>query len=412
MSSLSRPQAAVASAVALRPARARPQSLFRNVFLLLIFTISLVPAIATVWSGARSAPDSLEMRPLAGRWFDFNFPDLLEMRPLAPLPTHWEGRWFDFDKNYRNFEKGYSDHLGLRNLMIRTKNELDFRLFNSSRRVYFGKKDELYGHNMSDLELPTTESFLAQPANAEAVYQGMVKLAAQLQAQGTTMVLMTPVSKQYFTQDRIPFFMPRIQQPSHFMQLYQRFQQTPALHFINVYGILAQSQGKFPIFFRQDFHWTDLTALTVAAETTNRIASLEGLPPAWRHQLSYHEEPFNGSEARFAARLTTKLPLEPQLDKTWQDVHQLTMMDARQTGFESISDTVSDRGLLPPTCLYGNSFSDGLARAGLADHYQQFIRLDRAMGLKEAPALIRGRCKYLIVQVLDSAPGSWFSLTQ
>lgn len=360
----------------------------------MIFVISLVPAVATIHAGANSAAD------------------LLEMRPLAPLPTHWEGRWFDFDKNYRNFEKGYSDHLGLRSLMIRAKNELDFRLFNSSRRVYFGKHDEIYGHNISDIELPATEDLLSDPAKAELVYQGMEKVAARLKAQGTTLVLIMPMSKQYFTQDRIPRFMPRIQLPSHFMQLYRRFEQAPEFQFIDVYGILQASQGKFPIFYRQDFHWTDLSAMKVAEETVNRIARMEGRPPAWSHELAYHDEAFEGSEARFAALLSSKPQFEPQLTKTWQDVHQVNPMDVRQTGFESMTDIVSGRGLLPSTCLFGNSFSDGMVRAGLTDHFEQVIRLDRGMGIADTPPLIRGRCKYLIAQLLDSSAGAWLALSQ
>ncbi|MQA20425.1 alginate O-acetyltransferase AlgX-related protein [Rugamonas rivuli] len=390
----SSPLAQTAAAAVARPARPRRLRPFRVLFVLLIFAVSLIPAIATIDNGAKSAPD------------------LVEMRPLAPLPTHWEGRWYDFDKNYRNFEKGYSDHLGLRSLMIRTKNELDLRLFHTSRRVYFGKQGEMYGRSISDIELPATETLLAVPTNAELVYQGMAKVAAQLKAQGTTMILMTPMSKQYFTQDRIPFFLPRIQQPSHFMQLYRRFEQTPEFHFVDVYGILAASQGKFPIFYRQDFHWTDLTALKVAEQATNRIASLEGRGPAWSHPLAYHTEAFDGSEARFAAVLSNGVQMEPQLTKTWQDVHQVQTMDARKTGFESITDTVGGRGLLPATCLFGNSFSDGMMRAGLADHFEQFIRLDRAMMLKDTPPLIRGRCKYMIVQVLDNSAGAWLSLAE
>jgi len=394
MSSSSLQQAVAASETVSPPARPRRRRPFRTCFILLFFAISLVPAIATVWQGARGATD------------------LLEMRPLAPLPTHWEGRWYDFDKNYRGFEKGYSDHIGLRSLMIRTKNELDYRLFNSSRRVYFGKQNELYGRTMSDVELRATEDYLGDAGRIEAVYQGMLRLQQQLQAEGITMVLMTPMSKQYFTKDRIPFFMPRIQEPSHFMQLYRHFEQTPALHFIDVYRILTESQGKFPIFYRQDFHWTDLTAMTVAAAATDRIASLEGRAPAWRHPLTYHDELFDGSEARFAAVLSNKLPMEPQLTKTWQDVHQVTPMDSRQTRFEAITDSVTGRDLLPPVCLYGNSFSDGLMRAGLADHYEQLVRVDRTLELKYVPDLIRGRCKYLIVQVLDSSAGAWLGLSQ
>ncbi|MYN20219.1 hypothetical protein GTP81_26085 [Rugamonas sp. FT107W] len=392
MISSSIPPAAAASATAARPARTRRP--LRTAFVLLIFAISLVPAIATIWTGASSASD------------------LLEMRPLAPLPTHWEGRWFDFDKNYRNFEKGYSDHLGLRSLMVRTKNELDFRLFNSSRRVYFGKQDEIYGHKISDIELPATEHALDTPAKAEAVYSAIRQLAARLEAQGTTLVLLTPISKQYFTQDRIPRFMPRLPQQSHFMQLYRRFQQTPEFHFVDVQGIMAASQGKFPLFFRQDFHWTDLSALKVAEAATNTIASLEGLPPAWRHELAYHDEAFEGSESRFAGLLSSKPLQEPMLTKTWQDVHQTTPMDAHQTGFEFITDSVKGRGLLPPTCLYGNSFGDGMTRAGLQDHFEQFLRLDREMFILDTPQATRGRCKYLIVQMLDSSAGIWIELAK
>ncbi|GJI88094.1 alginate O-acetyltransferase AlgX-related protein [Duganella hordei] len=371
----------------------------RAAFVLLIFAISLVPAIVTF--GA--VPD--QYIPV--------YPELIEMRPLAQLPTHWEGRWFNFDKNYRNFEKGFSDHLGLRNLMVRTKNEIDFRLFDSSRRVYFGKKGELYGRSISDIELPAVEGFLANPVAAEAVYQGMTKLSARLKAQGVTMVLMTPVSKQYFTQDRIPFFLPRVEQPSNFMKLYRRLEGTPDFNFVDVYGILTASQGKFPIFYRQDFHWTDLTAMQVAAEATNRIARMENLPPAWRHEMTHHDEPFVGSEARFAARLDAdEVVLEPKLTKTWQDVHRITEMDAGKTGIEFVTDKVTGRGLLPPTCMYGNSFSDGMLRAGLTDHFEQFTKLNRALPPQDAPALIRGRCKYLIVQVLDNSAGIWLSLTQ
>ncbi|GJI88093.1 alginate O-acetyltransferase AlgX-related protein [Duganella hordei] len=375
-----------------------PRAAARAVFVLFVFAVSILPAVAT-------------LQPVADRLTP-GLPELIEMRPLAPLPTHWEGRWLDIDKNYRNFEKGFADHLGLRNLMVRTKNEIDFRLFKTSRRVYFGRKGELYGRSLADLELPNTEKMLSDPAVAAAVYQGMMNFSERLKAQGVTLVLLAPMDKQYFTQDRIPLFMPRMPQSSHFMQLYHRFQQAPGLQFVDVYGILAASQARFPIYYRQDFHWTDLSAMTVAAEVTNRIARLEGLPPAWRHELAYHDEPYAGSETRFAARLITTLPTEPQLTKTWQDVHQVIQMDPGKSGFESVTDTVSDRGLLPAACLFGNSFSDGMMRAGLGDHFEQFTRLDRAMRLPDAPALINGRCKYLIVQVLDNTVETWRSMSQ
>ncbi|MBP1207750.1 alginate O-acetyltransferase complex protein AlgJ [Duganella sp. 1411] len=401
MSSIPLPQAT--ASVALRSGGTR---LPRALFVLLVFVISIVPAI-------------LSYAPLSAR-LEQAFPELasrysplMEMRPLAPWPTGWEGRWFDFDKNYRRFENGFSDHLGLRSLMVRTKNEIDFRLFGSSRRVYFGKQGELYGRSISDIELPATENFLANPASADAVYNGMARLSAQLRAQGTTMVLVTPVSKQYFTQDRIPFFLPRLKMESNFMKLYRRFERTPEFNFVDVYGILKQSQDKFQIFYHNDFHWTDLSAMQVAADVTNRIARMEKSSAVWGHRMEVHEAPFFGSEARFAARLdAVESEPSPQLTKTWQDVHRVTEMNAKQTGYEFITDTVAERGLLPATCMFGNSFGDGMVRAGLADHFEQFVKLDRAVQLQRLPELTKGRCKYLIVQVLDNEAGAWLSLSK
>lgn len=401
MSSLPFPQAT--ASVALRSGRSQ---LPRTLFVLLIFAISVVPAIMS-FGGVTSYLERTFPHLV------LNYPPLVEMRPLAPLPTGWEGRWYDFDKNYRRFEKGFSDHLGLRSLMVRTKNEIDFRLFGSSRRVYFGKQGELYGRSISDIELPATENFLANPASADAVYHGMARLSAQLRAQGTTMVLVTPVSKQYFTQDRIPFFLPRLKLESHFMRLYRRFQGTPDFNFVDAYGILKQSQDKFQIFYHQDFHWTDLAAMQVAADATNRIARMENSSAGWRHPMTVHEAPFFGSEARFAARLdAVEAESSPQLTKTWQDVHRVSEMNAKQTGYEFITDTVAGRGLLPATCMFGNSFGDGMVRAGLADHFEQFVKLDRSAELRRLPALTKGRCKYLIVQVLDNEAGVWLGLSK
>lgn len=378
----------------------------RLLFVLLIFVVSVVPAILSYAPFAERLHQAFPK--LASR-----YSPLIEMRPLAPWPTHWEGRWFDFDKNYRQFEKGFSDQMGLRSVMVRAKNEIDYRLFRTSRRVYFGNRGELYGRSISDIELPNTESLLGDPATADAVYNGMVRLSAQLQAQGTTMVLITPVSKQYFTQDRIPFFLPRLKLDSNFMKMYRRLQATPAFNFVDVYGILEQSQAEFQIFYHQDFHWTDLSAMRVAADATNRIARMEHSSAVWRHRMEAHQAPFYGSEARFAARLdAVEAEPSPQLTKTWQDVHRVTEMNAKQTGYEFVTDTVAGQGLLPATCMFGNSFSDGMVRAGLPEHFERFVKLDRALPLRRLPELTKGRCKYLIVQVLDNEAWHWSALSQ
>lgn len=363
-----------------------------------VFGVSVLPAALT-WSGA------------PGGWYARHVPPVEELRPLAPPPLQWQGAWYDVDRNYGRFERWFADHLGLRDLMIRAKNELDYQLFRSSSRVYYGRDHELYGRNLSDHELPATEALLATPASQEAVALGVRRFAQRLQQEGITMVLIAPMEKQYFTRERLPFFAPRLPADSRFMALYRRLQADPQLHMIDVWGLLQARQGQFPIFYRQDFHWTDLMAATVAAETTNLIATLEGSALRWRHPLRYAYQPFEGVEARFSARLNGGEQVsEPVLTPDWTPRHRQTSLDPGATGLEFETDTLDDPALLPATCMYGNSFSDGMLRAGLTDHYRTFVKLDRKMTLPGVPALVAGRCRYLIVQILDIQADRWQSL--
>lgn len=386
----------------------------RVLLTVLVFGISIVPGALTLLPLAPDLQHRLQAVPEladAESWYHLNVAPVEELRPLAALPTAWQGRLIDTDKNYARFDRWFTDNLGLRKLMIRTKNELDYRLFRSSSRVYFGTHDELYGRNLSDNELPATEALLATPAMADQVYRGVLRFAADLQAQGVTMLLVAPMEKQYFTRERLPFFAPRVPDDSHFMALYARLKHAPGLHFIDVYAILQASQARFPIYFRQDFHWTDLVALTVARDATDRIAQLEGSGAGWRHPMAIDYKPFIGTEARFAARLDGGEDIvEPSLRKTWIDIHATAMLDAATTGLEFETDRLDGPDLLPPACMYGNSFSDGMLRAGLPEHFQKFTKISRAVALPAVPALIKGRCKYLIVQVLDIQADRWKSL--
>ena len=296
--------------------------------------------------------------------------------------------------------------------MIRAKNEIDYRLFRSSSRVYFGADDQLFGRNIADIELPATERILDTPGKVDAVHKGVIRFSEKLKALGVTPIFIAPIQKQYFTGDRLPYFAPRLPEASNFMKLYERLSGSPQLHFVDVFGIIRAKQSEFQTYYRQDFHWTDLTALAVAAATTNKIAALEAGKGGWRHPLEIQHEPFVGSEARFSALLTSTALQEPMLKKTWQDRHTINQLNPKETGLEFETGTLENDDLLPATCMFGNRFSDGMLRAGIVEHFRKFTKLDRAMPLQEVSRVIQNKCKYLIVQVLDIQAGHWLSLTK
>ncbi|RZT08682.1 SGNH hydrolase-like domain-containing protein, acetyltransferase AlgX [Duganella sp. CF402] len=376
-----------------------------------LLALSVGPALLAFISAAPQADAWLE-RHIADKHvvhvYRNHVSPVEELRPLAPLPDLKE--WWPVERFYSRFERWFSDHLGWRTLMIRAKNELDYRLFNSSTRVYFGADGELYGRNLIDNEMPATERLLAEPARAQAVYDGVLAFNAQLQAQGVTMLLVAPIQKQYYTRERLPSFAPQVPDDSHFLALYQRLKSAPGLHFIDVKRHLDDNRGKFPLFYKQDFHWTDLTAMVVAADVTDTIAGMEGSALRWRHPLEADYQPFVGSEARFAARLNLKEQvIEPQLKRTWTPRHH-DIQAAPGSGWEFSTDVLDDPALLPSTCMYGNSFSDGMLRAGLTEHFRQFHKLSRGLMPPQVPALLQGRCRYLIVQILDIQSGHWAAL--
>jgi alginate O-acetyltransferase complex protein AlgJ len=391
-----------------------------------ILALSLIPFLLAITAptpeiqGKRS--QLLSKIPLVGllcvaieKWYAINIEPVQEMRPLVTFPASWEGGWHDINKNYARFEKWFADHLGLRDLMIRSKNELDYRLFRSSTRVYFGKEDGVIFRSIVDRELPFTESILDTPEKIDTIYRGVVHYAERMKAQGVTTVFITPMQKLYFSRGLLPFFAPHFPESTNFMALYQRMRNDQRLHFVDVFEILKSNQAQFPIFYRQDFHWTDMAALAVAKETVNLISALENSATRWQHPIAFEYKPIVGPDARFAARLISRNDVlqVPLLIKTWQDVHTVKQLNAKQTGLEFETDTLLDNpDLLPQTCMYGNSFSDGLVRAGLADYFQSFTKLDRNRPLSDVPDLTKGRCKYLIVQILDLSTATWLSLKQ
>lgn len=392
-------------------------------FIWAILTVSLLPLALEI--GTRG--EKLSALPLANtvdvpvidpivttavNWLRASDGSVQELRPLAAFPDSWQGPWTALDKNYSRFERWFSDNLGLRSLMIRGKNELDYLLFRSSTRVYFGKNNDVYGRRLIDLELPATERLFAVPGNVDSVTKGAVSLNRQLQAEGITAVWIVPMMKEYFEPNTLPFFAPHLEMPTHFQRFYNNLKNQPDLHFVDSFEILSAARGKYPLFYHQDFHWTDMAAMAVADKTVETIARLAGSKTRWHYPMDYSYEPFIGSESRFSARMGDEGSIEPMLKKTWTDRHVINTLDAKKTGFEFETDTLHDADLLPEICVYGNSFSDGIMRAGFADYFQKVVKLDRNLLPKEIPALARNRCKYVVIQMLDLSTPLWASLRQ
>ncbi len=359
----------------------------------LIFIISLTPSVFML------LPRSFDAEPVE------------ERRPLAQPLTHWQGSPLDVAANFQIAQPWFNDHVGLRNFMIRAKNEIDYRVFRSSTRVYYGRHGQIFSRNIADRELPASENLLAEPGKIEAIHNGIVRFTNRLQSEGITPIYVFPFMKQYFYQKDMPLIAPRLTFPTNYQKVVQGLLADPRLHVIDTYTPLLPANSPYRTYFLEDFHWTDASAFLIAKEVVGEISKLDGRPQnVWSHPLVVTQEKRQGAEARFAARLFLP-PIEDigiKLDYTKRPQIPLDP----KTGFEYETNLVKDPSLLPPTCLFGNSFSDGMLYAGMPVYFQQLIHLDRDSPVIDVPQRIDGKCKYVVVQILDIQPWLLNSFSQ
>ena len=376
-------------AATLAPATGRQRARTRGlpIFAVIVFAISILPPVFML------LPQSYDAEPVQ------------ELRPLAPAPGHWQGSWLNADGNFQLAQKWFNDHVGLRNFMIRAKNEVDYRLFRTSSRVYFGHHGMIFSRSIADLEIPGSERALGAPGEVEAIHQGILRFTEQLQSEGITPIYLFPYMKQYFYGNNLPAIAPKLGFPTYFQQLNQELQADPRLHVMDTYTPVLPTNKPYPTYMLQDFHWTDAAAFTIARTIVGEISKLEGRPHnVWTHPLETLTLPRVGSEARFSARLFMPPASQSGEIKPTYRKRPETQFNPKTTGIEYETDMLADPALLPPTCLFGNSFSDQLTYAGLPVYFQQLIHLNREGPILDAPRVCKGKCKYLIVQILDIQP--------
>jgi alginate O-acetyltransferase complex protein AlgJ len=361
-------------------------------FCVAVFGLSIIPAILAFQS---QPPDIAKVQ---------------ELRVLASMPSHWTGRFLDIDKNFAAFERWFNDNLAYRSLMIRFKNQIDYSIFNTSNRVYFGKQGEIYGRPMLDKELPASEHLFSDPELVDRIGTGIERMADNLRAEGITLVLIAPPQRQHFSQTNLPYFAPRIAEPSNYLKLLlPRLQRADGVRFVDVYTLMSKLPKDLPRYYRQDFHWSDFSAL---AASNGILEVISGKTYPFTYPKEIHTTQEIGSETRFAALLTEKPVDERRIDmRNLPSIHKLKYLDSAQ-GYEYETDLVENQDLLPSTCGFGNSFMDGMIHVGFPNHFQKFTRLSRKLAIEEVPSKVFGRCEYLVMQILDIQFGHWANLAK
>jgi alginate O-acetyltransferase complex protein AlgJ len=387
-----------------------PQRLFQAALAAML----LLSFGATLWH-----PYFLRATPVDEHRAPAAFPALSLLRNGDGAFAAQLNRWFD-------------DRVGVRDLFIRTKNQIDYSLFHTSRRVYVGRNGWLFEHGTTDDRLYVER---ASAGDLQKLEHAFTDLAQRLQQSGIHLVVVGYPDKSMLYPEMLPPQAPHIRRGGNYDKLRAFLAAQPTLTFMDAEAILDREKSKTaePLYYKTDIHVNQIGSIPVVRAIVQRIAALEGRPAIrWDEAFEIKQSRREGSEARFLALLRpvdenfhyTTLPYQPGRDEPdghWNipDRRALASVDyskAQPFDFEFRSLPALCPERLPGLAVFGNSFSDTWWGLGL-HRYFCFVRRARTPieRLPKFVATLPPATKYFIFQYVAAYfPGEapWLTAKQ
>jgi hypothetical protein len=356
----------------------RVERLISHAFLGFFALCLVVPLLQTVYPVAQTIYPS----------FETIVPPLEERRELSPFPSlsllsRANGAFATA------LNKWFDDRVGLRDLFIRSKNQIDYSLFHTSRKVYVGYDGWLFDHP----DHP--------PMDAErlvALKESFAVLAQRLHDKGVQLVVVGYPAKSEIYPEKAPPQLVRRSVGGNYDRFRQFMASRSDLIFIDAEEILKREKSitSENLYAKTDLHATHVGQLPVVKEIIARIAQAEGRPQIrWNEKFTLVHGSMGGpgTGSRFLSLLTPAI-LESQYpyykeqyaiggqepDGHWVIPNSnLALADdgnRRPFDWEFVSLPELCNQRLPGTVLFGNSFSDFYWSLGL-QRYFCFIRRAR-----------------------------------
>jgi SGNH hydrolase-like domain, acetyltransferase AlgX len=312
--------------------------------------------------------------------------------PAALPPLHLlSGTGGDFAAG---LNKWFDDRAGFRDLFIRSKNQIDYGLFHTSRKVYVGLDGWLFSRD---------EGFAVESLDAaglSALEESYVALARRLRDKGVQLIVVGYPRKSAIYPEMAPPDMPMAPAGGNYDRFRQLLAKRSDLTFIDAGEIIRREKSTTSelLYYKDDMHATEFGQLPVVKEIVAHIARTQGRPDIrWDEKFEpVHKRRSSGSETRFMSLLFERPVDYPDFpgaynvgdgepDGQWvmTDRRVLERADdgiGRPFDFEFRSRPEFCRERLPGTVLFGNSFSDLYWRLGFHRYFCSVRRARNPIG--------------------------------
>jgi hypothetical protein len=259
--------------------------------------------------------------------------------------------------------KWFDDRLGLRDLFIRAKNQIDYSLFHTSRKVYIGSDGWLFLRGGVPPEVDA--------ATMAALEERYLTLSRRLHEKGVRLVVVGYPDKSRVYPEKAPPDVPFKPAGGNYDRLRHFLASQPGLIFIDVQEIMERHKAAggagATLFYKTDPHPTFSGQIPVVTEVIDRIARAEGRSDVhWDEKFTFENGHVSGDAARFMSLLFP--PVE----------HPRVILDGYQVG-ASVPD---GEWLIPDRLMFER------ADAGIGRPFDMEFRLRPELCPQRLPGMV------------------------
>lgn len=202
-----------------------------------------------------------------------------ENRTLAQWPEAEMTQIITGDGSYcSEIESYFNDRFGLRDLLIRTKNQIQYSVFGITPGVYVGEDGYMSYQSLVARGQISTERVMNQEA-LEGMVSSFEGIIDYLDERDIPFYFVLAPQKNEVFPERCTSFPVQRPNPNKYEILCQMLQENAktAGSYIDAVNILREAEEEYPTFYKTDFHWNHYGATKVYTEIVNACAAHDGL---------------------------------------------------------------------------------------------------------------------------------------
>jgi hypothetical protein len=298
-------------------------------------------------------------------------PALDENRTRAARPSFADVRWDALPAWFAGWERWVEDHDGFRDLLIRLKNDIRYRVFRTATHIVIGRRGWLY-YKSEQRDFANAEGLYAE--HRAALFARLTALREQLAARGIDLWIMPIPEKQTF----YPEFFPERSYPRPSPNFFDEFRAELShrgFRWVDPMPALLVAKKRRPVFYKTDFHWNEFGAAVGGRALVDAISRAAGRPPYRSTRIQAVPLPYStGGQAQALGLFVGLSETTATIRRQYEACSRPIASPDFRWGFEATDACGPVDARLPSTLVFGDSFSDVFSKTDFPTYFTRLVQ--------------------------------------